>query len=174
MITDDVGRVIGDPFVKRAKLGRENLLYCPVRLSDGGDAEAVFYPGSGADIWPCKNDIVSVKRVGGFLVIDGIKPAGDPAHISGEIEFFGRTTAGERKSSLFMDGEGNIKMNGDGRWLVTWAELAAELDRLWGVLKSHTHPGVARGDSTTDPSPAISATDVDLSAAEAPTLRTGM
>jgi hypothetical protein len=171
-----IGVISGDPFVKRAANGEGNMLVCPVKTVSG-TVTAVYYPGPGEDCWPCKNDVVTLIRVGGFWAIAGVKPPGDPGLSPGERKISGRDAAGNTKAVVLLDKDGNISLNGDGKRLVTYAELNQALQQLWSAIKGHTHAvaGVSSGTSAAvaAPSSALAPVTLDISAAKTQTLRTG-
>jgi hypothetical protein len=133
----NVGVISADPFVKRVPGGEANLLMCQVKTASG-TVTAVYYPGPGDDCWPCKNDVVILSRVGGFWAVAGVKSPGDPDLSPGEKKIQGRNARGEVKSTALFDQEGNIKLNGDDKRLVTYAELNQALQQLWTAIKGHT------------------------------------
>ena len=122
-VRTDTGKITGDPFVQRARLGEDPLLMVPIKLSSsGGSANAVYYPGPGEDTWPVKGDTVAVLRVGyGFLACFGAKSKEGPDLTPGERKFYGRNAEGEVKSSVFLTKDGDIITKND-RDIVTEAK----------------------------------------------------
>lgn len=91
---------------------------------------------------------------------------------AGETIIYSTNAAGDTKQAeIKLTTDGNIDLNGTGRTLVTHAELDTAIQGLVSYINGHTHSGVTTG---TDPSgPPAAPTSVDISAAEAETLRTG-
>lgn len=172
-----IGRITADPFVEQVKNGEAKALFAQVELSTGEIRTVQLFPGSGDETWPCKGDVVVVERKGGFLFASCTWDKSEPKCKTGEREIYSRKTDSEKAASVFLDGDGNINLNGDSKRLVTYAELNQELQRIWAMVKSHTHevPGISTGVSTGAATPSANLAPVllDISAAETQTIKTG-
>jgi len=172
------GIIKNDPFVQRVRNGDKKALFAEVQFSHENEVRTLqIYPGMGEDSWPCKGDIVTVEKSGGVWRIAGVWDGEEPKRKAGERHLYSRKKDGSKAADVLLDGEGNINLNGDGKRLVTYAELNQELQRIWAAIKAHTHeisgamPGTAALAAT--PSASLAPETLDISAAETKTVKTG-
>jgi len=97
---------------------------------------------------------------------DGVDRESGP----GEKRVYSTDSDGAKQAEITLTADGNIHLNGDGKRLVTYAELDTALQGLIDYINAHTHSGVSSGGSTSGP-PATPAT-LDISASETQTLMT--
>jgi hypothetical protein len=163
-----VGKIVNDPFVQRVKNGEAKALFAEVELSKNEVRTLQIFPGMGEDSWPCRGDIVTVEKTGGFWRISGVWDGAEPQRKPGERELYSRKNDGSRAADILLDGDGNINLNGDGKRFVTYAELNQELQRIWAAVKAHTHASGAPSPSTE-----LAPVTLDISASETKTIKTG-
>lgn len=90
---------------------------------------------------------------------------------AGETKIYSTNSDGsEVKSLIELDTDGNIKLNGDDKSFVTFAELDTALQNMISLIMAHVHTSASPGSPTTTPTSSIS---VDISAAETTTIKTG-
>ena len=172
------GRITADPFVETVKNGEAKALFAEVQLSHNGDVRTVqLFPVTGNESWPCKGDVVVVERAGGLLYAVAVWDKTKPSLKPGEKRVYSRNADGSKAADIFLDGDGNIEMNGEDKRFVTYAELNQELQRIWAAVKAHTHvvPGVMSGPAATNASPSadLAPVTLDISASETKTIKTG-
>lgn len=86
----------------------------------------------------------------------------------GETVIYSTTPDGKTvKAQIYLDGDGNINLNGNSKRLVTYDELQAALDTAASTLAGHSHPS----DGAT--SPQLAGFDIDAASAKTNTVRTG-
>ncbi len=73
------------------------------------------------------------------------------------------------KSTIVLDVDGNISMNGDTKAFVTHTELDTALQTFITALNTHVHATAGTG----TPSPPVTPLSLDISAAETTTIKTG-
>lgn len=144
-----------------------------VQLSAGGEQErtAEFYQLPGVASGPTKEDRAVVVPTGsGYRVVVASHNYRVGVEVSaGETVIYSTDSDGGSTQALIkLNTDGNIDLNGDGKTLVTHAELDTALQNLVTALNSHTHPDPSSG-TTGAPSSPLS---LDISAAEAASLRT--
>jgi hypothetical protein len=172
-----IGKLANDPFVGEVKNGEAKALFAEVEFSHNEVRTVQVFPGMGEDSWPCKGDTVVVEKAGGFYYVSGVWDGAEPNRKPGEREIYSRKKDGSKAADILLDGEGNISLNGDGKRLVTYAELNDALQQMWANIKSHTHevPGIMSGPSAAaaTPSAGLAPLSLDISASETQTIKTG-
>lgn len=157
-----------------------------VQLSSGGEQErtAEYYQLPGVASGPTPEDrAVVIPTASGYRIVVASHNYRVGVEVSaGETVIYSTNAAGDTKQAeIKLDTAGNIDLNGNGKTLVTHAELDAALQAfatsidtaITSAITGHTHGGVTTGAGTTAPGAgAASPTSVDISAAEAATLRT--
>jgi hypothetical protein len=138
----------------------------------GESREIEYYQLPGISAGPTPQDRAATIEMNGFRVAVashnyrvGVEPQ------AGELILFSTNADGSASQAMVrLKPDGNIDLNGDGKTLVTHAELDTALQGLVDYINAHTHSGVSSGSSTSGP-PSAPGT-LDISAAEAATLRT--
>ena len=88
----------------------------------------------------------------------------------GQTKVYSTSTDGATlKSTIILDVDGNISLNGDTKKFVTHAELDTALQLFITSLNAHVHPDPSSG-STGTPVPPMT---LDISASETTTIKTG-
>ena len=89
---------------------------------------------------------------------------------AGKTTIYSTSADGETlKSTIVLDVDGNISMNGDTKRFVTHAELDSALQTFINALNLHTHPDPVSGTS----GPPSALMSLDISASETTTIKTG-
>jgi len=139
-----------------------------------GDQErnAEMYHNPGISSAPTKEDrVISVPIGTGTRVIiacHNYRIEVEPD--SGETIIYSTDSAGDIvKSTIKLDNDGNIDLNGDGKKFVTYAELNTALQTFKTALNLHVHATVT---SLGTPTPPVTPMSIDISAAETTTIRT--
>ncbi len=138
-----------------------------------GTLELPYYQLPGISAGPTDGDKAVVVNIAGFrIVIASHNYRAGEAASAGEVVIYSTDSGGDAaQARIKLNTDGNIDLNGTGRTLVTHAELDTAIQGLVSYINGHTHSGVTAG---SDPSgPPAAPTSVDISAAEAETLRTG-
>ena len=71
---------------------------------------------------------------------------------------------------MAVDTQGKIKLNGDSKQFVTWAELNSALSTFMTALNGHVHTSAAPGSATSSP---VTPMTLDISSAKTTTVVTG-
>ncbi|WP_028328918.1 hypothetical protein [Brachyspira alvinipulli] len=118
-----------------------------------------------------------------YKVIIAFEDTADLSLKAGECAVYSTDDNGQIKAKikLLKDGiielEGEkIKLNGENKSFVTYAELDLGLQQLWTAIKNHTHTYTAPPSPTvleTSPSIALSTVNLDISNSETQTIKTG-
>jgi hypothetical protein len=124
------GRITADPFVETVKNGEAKALFAQVRFSHDGEVRTVqIFPGMGEDSWPCKGDIVTVEKVGGFWRASGIWDGAEPQREPGERELYSRNGGGEKQARHVFKGDGKHYIGN------TVSDLCKVLNGIMDIIK---------------------------------------
>lgn len=139
----------------------------------GEDREIEFYQLPGIAAGPTAEDRAATIDMQGYRVAIASHNYRIEVEVeSGALTLYSTNTAGDTvQARIDLDTAGNIDLNGNGRTLVTHAELDTALQGLISYINGHAHTGVSTGGGTSGPPAAPSS--IDISAAEAATVRTG-
>ena len=111
-----IGRIADDPFVETVKNGKAKALFAQVQLSHNGEVHtAQLFPGTGAETWPCKDDVVIVERARGLLYAVATWDREEPTLKPGEREIYSRNANGDKKAFFHMDQDGNLVIKAKGK-----------------------------------------------------------
>lgn len=117
-----------------------------------------------------KNYRVAIEPKEGEFILYSLNEAGDTEQARTHLKQDGTIESKNDNGHVVLKSDGNIDLNGDARTFVTHAELDTALQALVTYINGHTHSGVTTGNSASGP-PA-SPTSLDISSAEAKTVRT--
>lgn len=144
-----------------------------VKTGLGEDRVMEYYQLPGISAAPTPQDRVATVSVDGYQVAIASNNYKIEVNTApGGLTLYSTDATGDTiQAKIDLDGSGNISLNGEGRTLVTHAELDTALQGLILAINSHTHTGVQTGSGASGP-PAAPAS-IDISAANAATLKTG-
>jgi hypothetical protein len=146
-----------------------------------GDRAIEIRVGGGRVIIASKNYRVAIEPKAGEHIIYSLNAAGDTEMSRTHHKQDGTVETRNDNGHVTLKSDGNIDLNGDGRTLVTHAELASALEsfatsiqaEITSAITSHTHGGVTTGSqATATGTGTASKPSIDISTAEAQTVRT--
>lgn len=134
-----------------------------------GTLELPFYQLPGYSAGPTKGDKAVVANVGGFrVVVASHNYRAGEAVSAGEVIIYSTDSGGgAAQARIKLNNDGNIDFNGTGRTLVTHAELNTALQTMLATINAD----MANKQDASGQTPGTAT--LDISAAEADTLRTG-
>lgn len=137
----------------------------------GEDREIEYYQLPGISAGPTPNDRAATISMNGYrIAVASHNYRIEVETESGAMTLYSTNATGDTvQARIDLDTAGNIDLNGNGRTLVTHAELDAALQTFISALNLHTHPDPVSGTS----GPPTSPMSLDITAAEASTVRTG-
>jgi len=109
-----IGKLVNDPFVETVKNGEAKALFAQVELPTGDIRTVQLFPGIDGDLWPCKDDIVVVMRMGGLLFAAAVWDGEEPALKPGEWEMYSRNADRKRVARTHFDKDGNVTSSFEG------------------------------------------------------------
>ena len=139
----------------------------------GESREIEYYQLPGISAGPTPQDRAATIEMNGFRVAVAslnYRVAVEPQ--TGELIIYSTDADGAATQAMVrLKTDGNIDLNGDSKTLVTHGELDAALQGLVDYINAHTHT-ISSGSSAGTTTPPVSSTSLDISTAEAATLRT--
>lgn len=166
-----LGTVTGISFKKKGAAPGKAII---IQTLSAGEQErtAEMYHSPGISSMPTENDRVISVPIGTasrvIIAAHNYRIEVEPS--SGETIIYSTNGDGSVvKSTIKLDNDGNIDLNGDGKKFVTHAELDTALQTFITALNLHVHATVT---SLGTPTPPATPMSLDISASETTTIRT--